>query len=631
MYDLFGQHLKLIGAALVAGVLAACSGSAADSGSTTPPSSSVPAAKLVVSSSVASVKSDNTDSATITVTALDANNVVVKDAPISFKSSSGALVVLSSKTDVSGKATATYSAGDDKSNRVEVLTVSSDAIIATKQINVTGTSLVLTPLSNSNFSVNDAVTFKYTVTDAGGSPISGVAIVMSASGVGSVSFSSTSLTTDSVGVASVVVTAKAAGDVTIRADGVGASVSQKITVASSGAAFSAQPSKSSALINEVITVTANAPGASTVVFASTFGGWNGGTASVAEVAVDGAGAASATFKSAVAGLVSFSVYDKADTTRKSTFNVAYSPSLASVANVVLQASPSVVAPSVGGVQSTSTVTATVTDASGARIADAPVSFRILNPSSGGETFSNIVAYTGNGANGTILGVATTRFIAGSLPSGQSSSAIQIQGAVNAVSSQSLAITVAGGVAGSVTLGQSSKIQSVRSDTTYKLPMSVQVSDAAGNPVANATVTLSVWPYAWSLGSGCVPGNTFLNEDGNENLALDAGEDGVRQQIDSVTFMPIGFVAGGLLDSKATPPNASAGSIPKTVTTDAAGVATFDYEYLKSNSIWTVVRMTASTTVQGSETKSQVIFRLSASTEDAKPPATCFISDSPYLF
>lgn len=623
-----GQVFSLVLAFMLL-ALSGCSGTASSDGGTTPPATTVAVAKLVVSSSVAAVKSDNSDSAAITVTALDANNVVVKDAAIAFKSNSGSLIVVSATTDATGKATATYSAGDDKNNRVEVLTVSSGSIVATKQINVTGSTLKLSPLSNSSVNVNDTITFKYTVADSAGVPVANVPVVLSASGAGSVSFPTTSLTTDSVGVASVVVTAKSAGDVTIRADGVGATFSQQITVAATGNAFSAQPSKTTALVSEVITVTATAPGASTVVFASTFGYWNGGSASVVEVPVT-AGLAAATYVSSVAGLVSFSVYDKSDVTRKTTFTVAYSPDVSNVARVVLQASPSVVAPSVGGVQNTSTITATVTDGSGARIANAPVSFKILNPTSGGESFSNIVAYTGNGSNG-VLGVATTNFIAGSLPSGQSSSAIRIEGTVNAVKSSELQVTVAGGVAGSVALGQSSKLQSVRSDTAYKLPMSVQVSDAAGNPVANATVTLSVWPYAWSLGSGCVSGNTYLNEDANENLSLDAGEDGGRTQIDSSTFLPIGPASGGKTDAIATPPNASAGAIPKTVTTDSAGVATFDYEYLKSNSIWTVVRMTASTVVQGSETKSQVIFRLAPSEEDVKLPNTCHISDSPYQF
>ncbi|MGL5986105.1 MAG: hypothetical protein ACRCZ5_04420, partial [Burkholderiales bacterium] len=85
------------------------------------------------------------------------------------------------------------------------------------------------------------------------------------------------------------------------------------------------------------------------------------------------------------------------------------------------------------------------------------------------------------------------------------------------------------------------------------------------------------------------------------------------------------------DGFLTPQNSNAGSIPKTVTTDVNGVATFDFEYLKSNSIWTVVRMSASTVVQGTETKSQVIFRLGVSEEDVKLPGTCRISDSPYRF
>lgn len=627
MHHLNMRHALSLLVVLLVTMLTACSGTSSSSGNT--PTTTVTVAKLIVTSSTPSVKSDNSDVATITVTALDANNVVVKDAPISFKTASGALIVVSATTDASGKATATYGAGDDRSNRVEVVTVSSGGAIATAQVRVVGTALTLQPLSGSNVNVDSSVTLQYKLTDSGASPIVGQAIQLSFAGVGSVSFSSDSIKTDVNGMASVVVAAKSAGDVSIRAESMGATLSQVLTIANSGSAFSAVASKTSASLGEPVTINVSAPGASAVVFASTFGVWNGGTSSVYEAPVVD-GAASAVFASSVAGIARISVYDKAAVARKSTLNVAYSAPSSAAVNVVLQGSPTSIAPSVGGVQNTSTITATVTDATGARVANAPVSFRIVKQTSGGESFSDVVAFTSDGLDGKQLGVATTTFISGSLPSGQTSSSVQVIASVNGYDSAPLNLTIAGGISGSVTIGQSSTIYSVSNDTVYRLPMSVQVADAAGNPVRSATVTLSVWPIYWSTGRFCSIDKTYSNEDANEDLVLGSSEDGVRISRERDTFAVLGTIPGGTKDGIATPPNSAAGSIPKTVTTDENGVATFDYLYLKSNSIWTVVRMTASTVVQGSETKSQVIFRLAASEADAKGE-TCRISDSPYQF
>ncbi|MFB6259778.1 MAG: hypothetical protein ABEK42_03575, partial [Thiohalorhabdaceae bacterium] len=112
----------------------------------------------------------------------------------------------------------------------------------------------------------------------------------------------------------------------------------------------------------------------------------------------------------------------------------------------------------------------------------------------------------------------------------------------------------------------------------------------GNPVANAEVTLSNWPLRYATGFRSGPqdvdigpgGNTssegtpiptavFPNEDTDEDLNRDPGED-----IDGNGYL--------------TPKNSAAGSIPDTVTTDDAGLATFDLTYLKQFASWSQVRI-----------------------------------------
>jgi hypothetical protein len=124
---------------------------------------------------------------------------------------------------------------------------------------------------------------------------------------------------------------------------------------------------------------------------------------------------------------------------------------------------------------------------------------------------------------------------------------------------------------------------------------------------------------------CVPGHygTFLNEDINENLILDVGEDGRR-----VYFADNTNVGPGTLDGSITPTNSAGGAVPTTVTTGADGVGSFNLTYPKDSAIWTVVRLRASTIVQGSETVAQRIFRLSALQADVSP---CLLGNSPYNY
>ena len=179
-------------------------------------------------------------------------------------------------------------------------------------------------------------------------------------------------------------------------------------------------------------------------------------------------------------------------------------------------------------------------------------------------------------------------------------------------------------------------------------MSVLVADINGIPVSGAVVSLSVWPIAWSTGWDCMydpdgkrwngdtpatftAGNygTYLNEDRNENLILDSSpppaEDGRR--VYYYGTLPAALTPG-TTDGFITPTNSAGGSVPTTATTGTDGVATFNLTYPKNSAIWTVVRVRATTIVQGSETVGQINFRLNALESDANP---CRLGNSPYTY
>ncbi len=97
-------------------LLAACGGSSksitGESGGTNPPpSGGSTATSVTVASSSAQIAADGSNSATISATAKDANNNLVKGATVAFSASAGGLAVTQATTDANGLATATLTAG----------------------------------------------------------------------------------------------------------------------------------------------------------------------------------------------------------------------------------------------------------------------------------------------------------------------------------------------------------------------------------------------------------------------------------------------------------------------------------------------------------------------------------------
>jgi hypothetical protein len=313
------------------------------------------------------------------------------------------------------------------------------------------------------------------------------------------------------------------------------------------------------------------------------------------------------------------------------------------AKITLQASPSVVAKSVGTTTGVSTLLATVTDALGFPVGGAPVAFSIVNPTGGGESVTPVVVSSASIAgNGLGLGQASANFTSGSLSS--PTTGVKVRASVpgtaiatNTAPSGNDAGIIIGGTAGSVAFGQATVLQEANNATNYVLAMSVLVADANGNPApAGTVVNLSAWPIAWSTGNWCTidadvanTKGTFYNEDINENLILDPGEDGLRR------FYATNILTGpGTLDNQLTPPNSAAGLVPATVTTDATGVANFNLTYGKASALWIVARIRARTFVQGTETVNEIQFRLPALKTDYDPtvtPIVCKLPDSSYRY
>ena len=619
---------------------------------------------LDLSADPTTITTISSDSSTITINALDSGNAVLSGVTVNLSTTSGIL----SAGSVTTPANVTLTCGSNKTNRTATITATAGSVTAQIPIQISGSTATLTASATSI--PNDGLTtvdLTVTAKDAGNNLVNGATVTLTQTGTGSVSFGADSGTTNSDGQFKTTARGVTNGTVKVTANVLGAKASLDLTVSPAAATFaidqqllngslvSGNPDPTAMYIGDALNIRVNAPGITNVTFATTIGAWDGGSSKTVTKAVSG-GKADATLRTTQIGIASVQVYDAANPSTSDTLTVAMS-SGAAPAKIFLEAIPGVVPVSVGTTTGSSTLTATVYDANNNPLGNQPVAFSIVEGTgtSGGETISPVVVLTATTAgSGLSVGQARSSFTSGSKTS--SGSGVQVRASVvgttvetepigvNLTPSGNDAPIVIGGVAGSIAFGQATVISEDNTKANYIWPMSVLVADANGNPVQNTVVNLSVWPIAWSTGivctydpdglrwngdtpptySACDSCGTFYNEDVNENILMDSGEDGRR------IFFADGTAASasGTLDSKLTPPNSAGGTLPATVTTDVNGVAGFNLTYPKQSAIWTVVRIRATTSVSGSETRGEVVLRLPALASDLSP---CRLGDSPYTF
>ena len=642
-------------------MLAACGGGGSGDASnpptgTTPVTPTPTATGITLATSQSAVKSDNSDSATITVTAVNASNAAVSGVPVSFSVNSGFLSASSATTDATGKATITFSSGADPTTRTATVVAQSGTLTSQLPVRVSGSTLTATATSTT-LSIGGAVaTLTVSAKNAAGTALAGQAIGITQSGTGSVTIGATTGSTDASGNFSTTIAAATSGTVQLTVAGVGETRTLPLTVtgASSSAFQITAPANSASLAGTVgtpITVTALAPSPTTrVTLATTLGGWNSVTgASVITLTPAADRTVTAQLYVSSSGVANVQAFDPdRQSTTSDSRTISFTASCSIAARVTIQSTPSVIAVSTSGTSNISTLIATVTDGANP-VGNCPVAFSIVNATGGGESVSpNVVLTAATTGNGVGLGQASTTFTSGSLPSG--AGGVQIRATVvqpgvttplaTGTASAPDATVVIGGSAGSVTIGQSTTIQDTNNSTTYVLPMSVLVADSNGNLVANATVSLSTWPIAFNVGGAiCAgtaangqlnqPGAFFYNEDINENLIRDTSNGESTAGLRTLYAAPIGTSPTSQKSTSGplTPPNSAAGTLPATVTTGANGVATFNLTYLKSNAGYIYDRIRARTLVQGTETIGEVEFKLGYLASDVGSP--CTLAPTPF--
>ncbi len=572
-------------------------GDTGDTGSTGSTGGIVTAsAAVALSTSQISVKTDNSDEATITAYVLDSNSAAVAEAEVSFSASSGMLSSSIATTDESGEATVTFSSGNvDKSNQTATIQAAVSGIDPTTiPILISGTTIELTSTTSSlEAGGSNSDTLTILIKDAGEIPIydADVTLSVATSSSGTVTFSAATGATGVDGTLDIDVTGSTQGSVTVVVTGMGVTATQAYKVEAVGSVFAittptADPVSLSTNTN--LTVTVNDTATGPVVFVTSFGNWYNGSdvlqGPTYEVPVIG-NTATAYLKSAEAGVASIQVYDENSTSIIDTLKVAVSAPSSEAAQISFQSNSSVVAPSIGDSENIVELIATVKSASDQIVGGAPVFFSISNPTGGGEYITPIVAYTND------YGIATARFIAGSLSS--DAEGIDVTATIVGTAIDDTINLVVGGTAGSIVMGLATKIIVV-SDNVYSMPISCLVADSNGNAMANTTISLNLWPTYYATGVWAENADGELIPD--RDLPVQKNEDLDGDLI--LDLVPIDEDANG--DGMLTPPNSSAGTLPSSVETDENGIANFELTYLKQFSGWVRVKITASTMVLGTE-------------------------------
>lgn len=592
-------------------LLAACGGAGslsqdpADGGGGGGPAPGTPTvAALTLLSSAPQLSSDAADvnsGVTLTAVTKDASNNVLSGQTVAFAADSGAIIVTQSSTDTSGRALAVLTTDGDPRNRVINLTATSGTLSSRLAISVIGTTLSVSGPANTQRNV--ATTYTLALTDAGGAGISGITVQLSTNAGNSLSVGGatvTSVTTNASGQASFTLTATEANS-TITATGLGLTTTSNVTVSTDEFGITS-PADDNTVVDlssagtgsRAVTVRwlqsgSPVPNGTVVNFSTTRGTLSASSATTT------AGEATVTLTVADAGTANLVASSTALT--KPSANRAIRFRATEAETVVVQADPAVIA-----TNETADIIAVVRDDNLNLVADKSVEFSLSDISGG--TLSSPVAVTNTQGLARVTYQSTSTTTA--------SNGVQVtaraRNSDGTTASGQTSLTV-GSRALRITLGTGNEIFEPN-ETTYQLPYSAIVTDAAGNPATNAEFQLSALPsryfkgfYVLNVDGEFVPNITAecANEDVNRNGILDTGED-----LDGDNVLDPGNIA----------------SVPRSPTLDASGSAQFNIQYPQDRGNWVEIELTARVTVSGSEATEKAVFTVPISADDAEnPPST----------
>lgn len=571
------------------------------------PTGTVPASIDVIAA--APVVGTGGDEVRITAFVKDANNNALSNAPVAFRTDTGVLSSVSTVTNSAGVAAATLSAGQDKSNRTAVVTVSSATTSGRIELPITGTTLTLQ--GPTSLLLGKSASFDVVATDSKGNVIPGIAVTGS-SALGNPLVAASGTTTGTNGSVRYTYTASTAGSDTLVFRGAGATVSPQAPLAISSLDFEfVSPAASTSIpvgTATPVTVRLLSGGVpvsgQTIAFAAT-----GGTLSAASAVTQvGSGQATVQISSSSAGPLTVQAsVNLGGTVSSTTLPLVVVGTVPS--KLVLQINTTALAPnSAGSTTHQARLLAKVTDSAGNPVQGQTVNFTRLVDPSGGNLLQVSDVTDANGqasvnyasgpqstaSNGVVLGASVAGFPAAS---GQASLTVN-----------QAALFIA--------LGTGNVIGNINPQT-YQKDWTAYVTDANGIAVNGATLTIKAIPSHYRTGAMVLnlvtrtwvyasPIWECPNEDGNANGILDLTPVSEDDNNDGVLW-----------------PGNVVSVTPGTAQT-VNGLSSLSLIYAESYAPWLRLDLTVSTTVAGTESANTTNFLVTGSAPDFSeaggPPA-----------
>lgn len=609
----------IVSALFAAALLAGCGGGSGKSpsftgggtggtgtgGAGTGGTAAVKSVSLIASApSLPSGASTSTSPGAITLTAIvkDAGNNLLSSIPVTISSAkksgttcgSGGAVTAAANTGSDGTTKSTLSTAGDPVNQIITVTAIAGGVSSQIDIPVTGTSLSLT--GPTAVSSNGTVQYTVKLVDSSNNPIGNQAVSLADTSGNPIAPASKMTAPD--GTATFSYTGTTGGTDTLSATGGCAAPSNlSIQVSDKQLTFTAPANNTSIVVGapagQGITINLKQNGLNfalqTVNFNTTRGNFSAcpgpaaqpiNTTLTTTAQTDISGNATVCLSQpsaagAVGGATVTVSYGTAPNTVSTTLPVTFVST--TVGKISVQAQPTTVP-----TKSTSAVIAVVRDAN-----DNPVQGKQVDFSVTGDPGASFPAnaVTDN------QGAATITYTAGAAQTATDGVELSATANGTAFTSKVKLTVVSQGL--SLSLGTSNVLDG--SDATqYKLPYTARVTNAAGNPVPNATVTFSIISGAYAKGQYAADNKTrnqsavCSNEDTNLNGSLDAGED--TNGDNQLTPGQVATVAGSGV-------------------TGADGTVTVNVNYFKNQATWSSVILRATTTVSGNQGSQSVAFIL----------------------
>lgn len=591
--------LSRLAIAALAAVLVACGGGGggdtcifcpADGGGS--PATGASLSLIITSPTLAT---DGAARVNVRATVKDANNGAVPDQEVNFSASSGTLSASTATTDSEGVAEVVFNTDDNKANRTVTITATHGSLTRSTTISVLGTTLSFG--GDLAGVIGQPVNMTVVITDAAGTSIQNTQVSLSSSQGNPVPGS---VTTNAQGQASFSFTPTVGGSDLITASALGASTSQTLSVSSVNFSFTSPSSGATVPVStaggcQEVVVALDGFAASSVTITNPRGSvhtdaaCSSGTGSTAAVGLS-AGVARAWVAAPSAG-DSTLLATATDGSSSASTNLLLKFIAITPATVVVQGSPSTI-----GISGTSNITALVKDAFGNPVSGQTVTFTAPN---GGGVPSPAQAVTDE------AGRAATVFNADPSISGKDSVAVVATVGNTGVTGQA-ELTVSGNAV-NIVIGTDNLIQLI-DPISFRKVYAAFVTDTAGNPVPNQTVTIALNYLQFEKGIYVRNPDTTATikwiqqvadlctgEEPNNNGLTDAGEIGDFDG-DGV-FEPNG-------SALVRPPSGGGGSTVTVVTGDS-GSAEFWLEYPRSYGSWAEVAIIGTAVVAGKNNVSQV--------------------------